>query len=569
MPDKPRPDPSPDAGDPDSVSWRWVVLAASFVTMLLNAAVSYNVGVLNVAVLENFDAGPEVVSWLMAVYSAIFAITGPVASAVINASDCRTCVFFSGVLTCVGFVASSWVTHYGWLFLTLSIVGLGQSMAQVGGSVGLAYYFPTKTVFASGIALSGNGLGSFLHPALLQVLLEMYSLKGAFLILGAVCLNSCTCGLLMRPTTYETSRGRQKAQAEARSFTSTAKDLWREHVEILTDLNFLKLFLAVFTFALAYNTALVFFPECLIKAKGYTHMEAATIASFVGIGSLLARALVGFAATEENIGEKLMYIGYTHMEAATIASFVGIGSLLARALVGFAATEENIGEKLMYIGMNCVAFLVCMAADNLMNFTVGALIVALAYGIYVSPCVILFFTLSFYVLGHSKGASGYGIVLVAYGVASLLGPPLYAVILEIFGCVALFKITGLLFLSSALISTGIHQHITPEVGLDDAVVPEKLTGAIFGSRNFEFIVPIGEREKESPQRDRGLEVPRDRGPGGGEGDTLHVIPVGGEGDTLHVIPGSHEGDTRHVHLGEEEPELTRLLSPPVHTEEMI
>ena len=38
------------------------------------------------------------------------------------------------------------------------------------------------------------------------------------------------------------------------------------------------------------------------------------------------------------------------MEAATIASFVGIGSLLSRTLVGFAATDQKIGEKLVYVG---------------------------------------------------------------------------------------------------------------------------------------------------------------------------------------------------------------------------
>ncbi|GFR65270.1 monocarboxylate transporter 12 [Elysia marginata] len=153
--------------------WRWVVLAASFFTMLLNAAVSYNVGVMNVAVLDNFDVGVETVSWIMAVYGSVFAITGPITSVVLNATDCRTCVFLGGLLACAGMASSSLVSEPAWFFLTLSIVGFGQSLAQVGGSVGLAYYFPTRTVFASGIALSGNGFGSFIHPALLQVLLGL------------------------------------------------------------------------------------------------------------------------------------------------------------------------------------------------------------------------------------------------------------------------------------------------------------------------------------------------------------------------------------------------------------
>ncbi|GFR65272.1 monocarboxylate transporter 12 [Elysia marginata] len=207
------------------------------------------------------------------------------------------------------------------------------------------------------------------------------------------------------------------------------------------------------------------------------------------------------------------------MEAATIASFVGIGSLVARTLVGFAATEKNIGEKLIYVGINMVSFLICMAADFLMDFTIGAYFVSFSYGLYVCPCVILFFTMSFYVLGYEKGASGYGIVLLVYGFASLLGPPMYAILLKIFGCTVLFKVTGLLFLTSALVSVGITAHRDQTVeadnesdnekeeiyctddGLLKVLKPEPYD--IFGSRNFELIISAAAQgtSKEGSRKD--------------------------------------------------------------------
>ncbi|RUS80481.1 hypothetical protein EGW08_011759 [Elysia chlorotica] len=463
--------------------WRWVVLGSAFFTMLLNAAVSYNVGVLNVAVQDSFGVGAETVSWMMAVYSAMFAITGPVASAVLTASDCRTCVFLSGLLSCAGMATSSLVTRPAWLFLTLSVVGFGQSLAQVGGSVGLvtkALVFSEESVFLSVKGklvqvierLSPDREFSGSKP-----MIDAYSLEGAFLILAAVCLNSCTCGLLMRPTPFEKRRKLEKAKAgaQSQSFTVTVKAAWREHGEILVDGNFLRFLVAVFVFALAFNTVLVFLPECLIKSK-----------------VCLPHSLPAPAP------------GFSHMEAATIASFVGIGSLFSRALVGFAATEQNIGEKLIYIGLNFVSCLMCMAADFLMDYTVGAYFVAFSYGLYVSPCVVLFFTLTFYVLGYEKGASGYGVVLMVYGIASLLGPPVYAIMLQMFGCALLFKFTGLLFLTSALVSTGITQHAAPadRSGLEEAAVKvangldeaglgglKVLQGDLLGSSNFELVVP--------------------------------------------------------------------------------
>ena len=65
---------------------------------------------------------------------------------------------------------SHYSVAYG-VLLSPYFPGFGQSLAQVGSTVGLAYYFPTSTVFAAGIALSGNGFASFIHPALLQILL--------------------------------------------------------------------------------------------------------------------------------------------------------------------------------------------------------------------------------------------------------------------------------------------------------------------------------------------------------------------------------------------------------------
>lgn len=512
----------------ESDPWRWVVLIGSFFTMLLNAAVSYNIGVLNVAILDKFNVGVETVSWIMAVYGSVFAITGPIASAVINASDCRTSVFLSGLLSCAGMVLSSLVTHPAWLFLTLSIVGFGQSLAQVGGSVGVAYYFPTRTVFASGIALSGNGFGSFIHPALLQVLLDAYNLPGAFLILGGVCLHSSVCGLLMRPTAFETKRHLEKTKNEKQSLYVSFKSVFDEHREILTDCNFLKYLLAVFSFALAYNTTLVFLPECLITSKGYTHMEA-----------------------------------------ATIASFVGVGSLLSRALVGFAATEQKIGEKLIYIGINMVMFLLCIAADFLMDFNFGTYFVAFAYGLYASPCVILFFTLTFYVLGYQKGTSGYGIVLLVYGFASLLGPPIYAIMLQILGCTALFKATGLLFLTSAVISAGITQHKENEIEEEkeassnhDGGVrisrPHSFISDMFGSRNFEIIVSSQGRVKEK----------------GHEGCCLEGV-CGNDDNEEMLVASSMEGKQRHADVDkiedrrEENMELKSLLELPVKHDHLL
>jgi len=50
-----------------------------------------------------------------------------------------------------------------------------------------------------GVAAAGSGVGGFIFPPLVNFLLETYSWRGAFVILGAVMFNIVICGSLFRP----------------------------------------------------------------------------------------------------------------------------------------------------------------------------------------------------------------------------------------------------------------------------------------------------------------------------------------------------------------------------------
>ncbi|XP_012942500.1 monocarboxylate transporter 6, partial [Aplysia californica] len=143
---------------------RWLVLAMSFVNLLVNGSLNYHVGVLNLALLDNYHADPLLTSWLMSLYVSLFALGGPVSSVIIDMFSCRVCVFMAGVLGLVGMAGSYLVTDPAVLFLTLTIAGIGQSLSFVGGSLVLSFYFPDMMTIANGVYFCGAGLGTFIHP---------------------------------------------------------------------------------------------------------------------------------------------------------------------------------------------------------------------------------------------------------------------------------------------------------------------------------------------------------------------------------------------------------------------
>lgn len=60
-------------------------------------------------------------------------------------------------------------------------------------------YFRQRKALAYGIAMSGSGIGTFVLAPVVQLLIELYSWRGALLVLSAFVANLCVCGALLRP----------------------------------------------------------------------------------------------------------------------------------------------------------------------------------------------------------------------------------------------------------------------------------------------------------------------------------------------------------------------------------
>lgn len=73
-------------------------------------------------------------------------------------------------------------------------------------------YFRRRKALAYGIAMSGSGIGTFVLAPVVQLLIELYSWRGALLVLSAFVANLCVCGVLLRPIAMR-EVGDEKAQS--------------------------------------------------------------------------------------------------------------------------------------------------------------------------------------------------------------------------------------------------------------------------------------------------------------------------------------------------------------------
>nr|KAG5708264.1 hypothetical protein BaRGS_021198 [Batillaria attramentaria] len=184
--------------------WAWAVLAASSGANFLNGILVYFVGVVHAGLLKKFQSSVTTTAWVGAIYSSLETLGAPLASVVISRFGCRVCCVVGGVLCFTGFTASAFVTSIEQLFFTYGLLaGFGLAFQYSPTNITVGFYFDKLRGLASGLSLAATAVGVLSGSVLTQILMDEYSVSGAFLLIGAVSLHFSLCGMFYRPSVYE------------------------------------------------------------------------------------------------------------------------------------------------------------------------------------------------------------------------------------------------------------------------------------------------------------------------------------------------------------------------------
>lgn len=80
----------------------------------------------------------------------------------------------------------------------------------------MGYYFEKKRAIATGIAVCGSGIGTFIFAPLTKFLLDEFDWKNALFILAGIVFNGCVCGALMRPLKAPVKPKKEKIRTHPR-----------------------------------------------------------------------------------------------------------------------------------------------------------------------------------------------------------------------------------------------------------------------------------------------------------------------------------------------------------------
>ncbi|CAB3367154.1 Hypothetical predicted protein [Cloeon dipterum] len=194
---------------PPDGGWGWVIVAASFFCNFVVDGIIFSFGMYKKHIIEEFGETEARTALVGSLLSGFYLIAGPFVSALSNRYGFRAATILGAVLGAIGFSVSYFADSVTFLYLSYGIVGgVGFGLIYVPAVIAVGFYFERWRALATGIAVCGSGIGTFLMAPLSTYLIDTYDWKVALLVQAGIVLSCAVVGLLFRPlepTLVETS----------------------------------------------------------------------------------------------------------------------------------------------------------------------------------------------------------------------------------------------------------------------------------------------------------------------------------------------------------------------------
>lgn len=383
---------TPQSAPPDG-GWGWVVDLASFISIGFSYAFPKAITVFFKEIQQIFNTTYSEIAWISSIMLAVMYAGGPISSILVNKYGSRPVVMVGGVLCCLGMVSASFSTSVLELYLTIGFIGgLGLAFNLQPALTIIGKYFCKKRPMANGLAMAGSPVFLSTLAPFNQFLYNTYGWKGSFLILGAILLNACVAGSLMRPIGPKQTKSKNKISARVLQpgvkKSRKKKSTW----EII-------------------NKYLDF---SLFKHRGFLIYLSGNVIMFLGFFAPII-FLAPYAKDK----------GIDEYSAALLLSIMAFVDMFARPAGGFIANSSLVRPRIQYFFSFAIMFtgvchLLCPLAEDYTSLVLYAVFFGLGFG---SVSSVLFETLMDLV-GAQRFSSAVGLVTVVECCPVLLGPPL-------------------------------------------------------------------------------------------------------------------------------------------------
>ncbi|WDZ75264.1 MFS transporter [Ensifer adhaerens] len=359
------------------VFYGWVVVAAAFTVTFVGFGSAYTFSAFVEPLQRDFDASRGSVSLVFSLAGFLYFGLGIVSGPLADRWGARRLAMLGMLLVGLGLALASQARSIAEVYAAYSLgIGLGVGLAYVPVIGTVQRWFVARRGLASGLAVSGIGVGTLVMPPLATWLVASLGWRETYLVLGAL---AALLGIGMSTLIVDSPKDRGTGPDGAPiAIQATAKAPSGVPMrEAIRTRRFIGLYAACLLSAFGVFVPFVHLVPYALD-HGLTQASAVMLLGTIGVGSTLGRFLLGSLA--DRMGRQVFLVAMFAGMAASLAFWAFAGSFLPLAI--FALTFGVV-----YGGW--VAILPAVVMDYFggrhVGSIIGALYTSVAIGTLVGP----------------------------------------------------------------------------------------------------------------------------------------------------------------------------------------
>ena len=340
----------------------WLVVFGAFLVLLVGFGAIYSSSAFAAEIAASLGLQRANAGLVLAISSSatffVSAISGPLSDRV----GPRPLAVFGTLLIALGLAVASVATDAATYFASYGLlVGVGVGLAYVPAVAAVQRWFLANRGLASGIALSGIGVGTALIPLLKFILADFGDWRFAFLCCAVLVAIVGLAGSLLLEAGPE-SHGMGPDGSKLRVKQAAPKDDGPALGEVLCSRAFLLAYAGTLLVAIPAAAPLMLLVGTA-EARGLSHQQAVALLGLMGVGTIVGRFCL--AALADLLGRRLGFL----------LSCLGVSiAMMLWALADDAASLQ--GFALIYGALQggFVALLPAFVADSFGSRSVGGIV---------------------------------------------------------------------------------------------------------------------------------------------------------------------------------------------------
>ncbi|XP_071021670.1 monocarboxylate transporter 2-like [Oncorhynchus clarkii lewisi] len=405
---------------PPDGGWGWAVVFGAFISIGFSYAFPKSLTIYFKEIQMYFSVSYSEIAWVSSIMLAAMYAGGPVSSILVNRYGCRTVVIIGGLMVGASMVAASFGTTIIHLYLLVGVIGgFGLSFNLQPSLTIIGKYFQVKRPIANGLAMAGSPVFLSTLAPLNQFLFDNFGWRGAFMILGAIVMNCCVAGALMRPVNMKTVQKHPVTASKgttAKKAGSTENNANPEAGDLLTETEQKQKI---------GGCADKLMDLSLFKHRGFIIYLIGNVVMFFG-----------FFAPVVFLPSYAKGIGIDNYQAAFLLSIFAFVDMFARPGTGLIANTKWIRPRIQYffsfsVAYNGVCHLLCPFLAVYLGYA-GLVVYAVFFGVAFGMVCALLFEVLMDLVGAQRFSSAVGLVTILECGPVLLGPPISGFLVDVF-----------------------------------------------------------------------------------------------------------------------------------------